>query len=323
MSHSNLTQITSVVIKDNAVQNIHMSNGSVTTRHYEDNSITEGKLAFGLSANTAAFLANDFGTWSNAKANIDVVNANAGALHNNLTSLISGTLPFASDNKIFLHDVTIRGNLSVEGAQISANVANLIVEDTTIAVNWNGSSATAEGAGLVIVGTGNALLANFIYATSSQSNFRVGTGTLTALDDVIKRFDLDVTFNKLDANINVVSANADTKLNIAGGNLTGFVNVHANPTTANNIASKSYVDGLIGTGRIPVVNNTVSSQDENLYNLGIDSSVPDSNYISVWADGIYQPQDEWQYNSGNNTIQFFEANFAPGVTVSTLTFETV
>lgn len=323
MAHSNLTQVTSVVIRDNAIQNVHISISSLDTRHYANGSITENKLAVGLSANTDQFLANDWGTWVNAKANIDVVNANVGSTHDNLVAIISGTLEFSAINKIFLNDVTIRGNLFVEGEQFLANVGNLIVEDTTIAVNWNGTTATAEGAGLVIAGTSNVLLANLIFAIASQSNFRVGTGTLTSNDDIIRRFDLDVAFNHLNANLNVISSNADLKLNIAGGNLTGFVNVHANPTTANNIASKSYVDGLIGTGRIPVVNNKVSSQDENIYVLGIDSSVPDSNYISVWADGVYQPQDEWQYNSGDNTIQFFEANFAPGVTVSTLSFETV
>jgi len=128
-------------------------------------------------------------------------NANDFATYN---AILAGTDEFTAPLKIFQGDVIIIGNVTVEGNSFTANTETVTSEDTTIAVNWNGTDATAEGAGLAITGSNNQILANIVYASGSGSKFRLGTGPLTSADDIARRQDYQandsITFTFANAN---------------------------------------------------------------------------------------------------------------------------
>lgn len=72
----------------------------------------------------------------------------------------------------FSGNVTVGGDLIVNGTTTTLNTATLDVEDTNITVNKNGSDASSEGAGLTVERTGTD--GSFIYADASATKFRAG-----------------------------------------------------------------------------------------------------------------------------------------------------
>lgn len=75
-------------------------------------------------------------------------------------------------NKTFVNDVTVTGDLTVNGTTTTINTANLTVEDKNITINFGGNDATSEGAGLTIerAGTDGSL----VYETALTSKFKIG-----------------------------------------------------------------------------------------------------------------------------------------------------
>lgn len=69
-------------------------------------------------------------------------------------------------------NVTVGGNLTVNGTTVTVNSSTLNVTDTNVTVNNGGSDATAEGGGLTIARTGTA--GSLIYAAASATKFRAG-----------------------------------------------------------------------------------------------------------------------------------------------------
>ena len=69
-------------------------------------------------------------------------------------------------------NVTIPGDLTVNGTTTTINTATLDVEDTNITVNNTGNDASAEGAGLTVERTGTD--GSFIYEDALTSKFKLG-----------------------------------------------------------------------------------------------------------------------------------------------------
>ena len=59
-------------------------------------------------------------------------------------------LGITSTTYVSTSDVTIGGNLTVDGTTVTLNTATLDVEDKNILVNKGGTKASADGAGLSI-----------------------------------------------------------------------------------------------------------------------------------------------------------------------------
>lgn len=72
-------------------------------------------------------------------------------------------------------NLIVTGDLTVNGTQTYLNVSDIQVEDKNIDVNFNGTTAGAEGAGLTVLGTSNVAQANVIFAAAATSKFKVGT----------------------------------------------------------------------------------------------------------------------------------------------------
>jgi hypothetical protein len=70
----------------------------------------------------------------------------------------------------FSSDVTIYGQLNVETIN-QINVDNLNVLDKTISLNVSGSNTTASGSGIIIRGTDNLSLTDFLYVPSMASKW--------------------------------------------------------------------------------------------------------------------------------------------------------
>lgn len=74
-------------------------------------------------------------------------------------------------------NMTVSGDLEVQGTTTTLNTATLDVEDANITINKGGTDASAEGAGLTIEGTGASDLGGIEYSSSAGSKFVVGDAT--------------------------------------------------------------------------------------------------------------------------------------------------
>jgi hypothetical protein len=121
---------------------------------------------------------------------------------------LSGQLNSATINTT--GDVTVGGNLTVNGTTTTLNTANLNVTDKNITVNNGGSDASSEGAGLTVARTGTS--GSLIYAAASATKFRLGA--LGSEVDVVGTSSTQTLTNKT----LVVASNTITTA--ASGNLT-------------------------------------------------------------------------------------------------------
>jgi hypothetical protein len=71
-------------------------------------------------------------------------------------------------------NLIVAGNLEVQGTQVILNTNTLEVEDPSIVLNNGGTNGSAEGAGLEVEGTGNAILATLKYEAALASRFKIG-----------------------------------------------------------------------------------------------------------------------------------------------------
>jgi hypothetical protein len=72
------------------------------------------------------------------------------------------------------NDVIVSGNLTVSGTTTTINSTTLEVADKNILVNNGGTNATAEGSGLDVEGTGNAVVGSLKYEAALASRWKVG-----------------------------------------------------------------------------------------------------------------------------------------------------
>jgi hypothetical protein len=77
-----------------------------------------------------------------------------------------------SNNVTGVNDLTVEGNLTVNGTTTTVNTATLDVEDKNITVNFNGTDVTAEGAGLTVDRTGTS--GSLVYEDALASKWKAG-----------------------------------------------------------------------------------------------------------------------------------------------------
>jgi len=176
----------------------------------------------------------------NPSTNVLTASSFAGALTGDVTGNVSGTAggltgtPNITVNDIIAADLTLSGDLTVNGTTTTLNTSTLEVEDLNITVAKNaGSSAAADGAGLTVAGAS----ATFNYSHS-------GTKWVANKSIEATSFIGDLTGD--------VTGNADTATSATSATTAGTVTTAAQP----NITSVGTLTGL-------TVNGTVAATDFN------------------------------------------------------------
>lgn len=311
-----LTKITTQVIAANAITEAKISNASINTRHIADYAVQEIHLDPSINVTAAAITANanDYATY--VQLTTDYEAADSSNLltarsndYSTYTAVIAvtdditgGSTPFTVA-KTFNSDVLVQGDFIVEGNTFTANVGTIQYEDSNLVLNHGGTNTTAILGGIEMEGTSAQLIGAIRFDTDSVSDWRLGTGSLGAADDIARAGDYQAndfttfdtarandyaTFEHLNANINVVSGNVDS---MAGVNLHSFY-------------------------------NTYSTSGSNVFFLGSISASPDANHVSLYLDSVFQPQAEWVYNSGNNSVQFKDSTLASGLDFTSVNWAT-
>jgi hypothetical protein len=183
-------------------------------------------------------------------------------------------------------DLTLTGNLNLTGNINETSVTNLTVTDLTITVNNGGSTPTDDTSGLIVEGTGDALVGALYYKGASATKWSVGTGA--AQQDIVGTTATQTLTNKTltspvvntptgivkgDVGLGNVDNTADaakavlsatkwtTARNLAGNSVDGSANVaFANKfivqgTTDTGLSDAQFL-GALGTG---IVKNTTST----------------------------------------------------------------
>lgn len=129
-------------------------------------------------------------------------------------SQVTGISVDDSNNVTGINDLTIDGNLTVNGDSTIINTTVLDVEDINITINKNGTDVTAEGAGLTVERTGTN--GSLVYEDALASKFKVGAeGAEVEIADVSTA---QAITNKdlADSSNNIDTASADSLTRATG-----------------------------------------------------------------------------------------------------------
>jgi len=99
------------------------------------------------------------------------------------------------------------------------------------------------------------------------------------------------------------------------------------PIVALQVATKAYVDNVTisGSSIRPFSNDNIAIGTSNVFylagnGLGVTNA---SNTVLVYMDTIFQPNSEYTYNTGNNTVQIHDASIPAGIQIYTVAWQTV
>jgi len=237
---------------------------------------------------------------------------------------VSGTLTAGSVTST--GDVIITtGELTFTNAGTGTTAETQIYKNATHGLVLSGQGSTNDI--LIVNDTGASVLSVPTGTTGATFAGAVTAASVTS-DGVELRANDYITYTQLNANLNAVSSNADAKVDKAGDSMTGALAMGTNkitglgdPTTAQDAATKTYVDGLLGASIIPAYTVNTSSGTSNV--IAMSTSPGNINQIQVTLNGIMQApyqstgdmagDNDWVFNSGNNSIQYTVASLPSGL----------
>jgi len=133
---------------------------------------------------------------------------------------------FTGDNSVILDSkfTRVKGDLIVDGTEVTVNTTNITVEDQFMELNRNNSTAGIEDSGIVFnQGTADHAV---LYYDASSNEFRIGTTPTVDIAD-----------------------GSTIKTEIQDGAFTlANIKVATTPSDSNHAASKSYVDSQVSGG---------------------------------------------------------------------------
>lgn len=136
--------------------------------------------------------------------------------------------------KTFVNDVVFSANLTVNGTLAYLNVDNLQVEDKNIEINYGGNAASAEGAGLSVLGNSNAVIGTLKWdSTLTRSKWKIGPNGTEA--EVLRSGDI------VNADIASGAAIAGSKIVSASPSVSGVVTAAAQSIGG----QKTFDDGVL------------------------------------------------------------------------------
>jgi len=146
---------------------------------------------------------------------------------------------------------------------------------------------------------------------------RVGIGfrlesTLAATD--FSTYEIGEMF----ATVGISVANTRVYLKASNANQIVDVGIPATDTVATDmLQAASVTKAKLATAAVIKIVNSAVSSGSNVFALGAGATPLVTSKLMVLADGIYQGNSHWVYNSGNNTVQFKDASVPSGINVYT------
>jgi hypothetical protein len=95
--------------------------------------------------------------------------------------------------------------------------------------------------------TGATAYSAYTIAVSTQALATNNALRITTLEGRADQFDIDLTAIEAVANQALAQSSGGTKLELAGGTMTGYISLHADPSSSMHAVNKGYVDTAIGT----------------------------------------------------------------------------
>lgn len=163
----------------------------------------------------------------------------------------------------FDQDVVIDGDLTVNGTTTTLNTEDLQVEDQLIQLNYGGNDASAEDAGIEIVGTANAAVARILHDSSLPSKFKAG-----AAGSEVELLNIDATQdvqNKSLDNTNDAELDDDNFTLQDPGDPSKKIRFDAGNTTAGQTRVVSFPDAdaeMVGVDTEQTVTNKVFEESD-------------------------------------------------------------
>jgi hypothetical protein len=239
-------------------------------------------------------------------------------------------------------DLTISGNLTVQGNATTINVSNLSVNDSIILLSANSAGdaedigfighitrdSTNTHVGLIRKATENRfyLFDNYEVEPTNNTiditgnNFRVGNirlGTINA-NSFVTAAGLDVTgqANAAYGQANAAYTRANTKLDSAGGTISGNLTVTGTLTVSGNVSS-------INTQSISSVSNEIILNSNASGAPTLDGKLTvnrgsSSNVTLLWNETA----DKWGWTDNGTTYYYFE-DLRQGLSTTNTTFGTI
>lgn len=95
--------------------------------------------------------------------------------------------------------------------------------------------------------TSSTAFAAFQLATTVQTQANNNTNRISILEGRADQFVIDLNAVEATANAALAASSGPAKLNLSGGTMTGYITLHADPTSAYHAATKGYVDASISS----------------------------------------------------------------------------
>ena len=255
------------------------------------NFATAGVSRLQISSTGVTTTSGSVQTTGSLSATVDIIATNAAIA---ATVFSNGVELRANDHATYL---AAKGG--IDGA--NTNIASNDTDITNLITGLDGSNTN------ILSVTSNVGLSNNAVTTAFQAN------------DFI-------TFTRINANLNLVSSNADSKLDLSGGTMTGEINMGSSkitnlgtPTALTDAATKSYTDSLLGSSIVPTYTINTASGTSNVFAIVNGNPPADFNKIQVFLGGSFQAygsSNAWVHNIGNNSIQFTSTNIPAGLEVA-------
>lgn len=299
--------------------NLNFISSNATTDVYSGNSIISTRVF----SSGVELRANDYVTYLMALGGLTGSNTNITNLQTGLTG--SNTRLSGAESNV----ISLQGGLTGSNTRISGAESNVIALQGGLAgantVNTNQTTGL-NGANTNITNLQTGLSGSNTRITGAESNVIALQGGIAGSNANIYSTYLAatsndfITYSRLNANLNAVSSNTDSKLSLSGGTMSGNIamgskniNNLADPVQLQDAATRNYVLSVTGTTLTPRWTTNISSGTSNVVAITVNSPVSIER-ISVSLSGVMQfPNSDFVFNSGNSSIQYTVASLPAGL----------
>jgi hypothetical protein len=305
--------------------NLNYISSNATTDVYSGNSIISSKVY----STGVELRSNDYATYLVALGGLTGANTAITNLQTGLTgsnTRLSGT----ESNVISLQGGIAGANTAITNLQtgLSGTNTNLSGNVAIFTGAFTGSNTRLSGAESNVISLQGGMTGSNTRLAGAEANVIALQGGLSGANANIYSTYTTltsndyITYSRLNANLNTVSSNTDSKLALSGGTMSGniamgakHINNLADPTQAQDAATRAYVLAIAGgTTLIQQYTTNISSGSSNVIPITINTPIIISR-ILVSLSGVFQtPTVDYILNTGNTSLQYTVASLPAGLT---------